>query len=401
MARQAKGFEEMRKRFFTRAVSLVLAAAVLLAMPVFAGAAAASGTTGQARWSYDSSTRTLTFSGSGATGDYNAMTGSGDQLQPYRAYLRNWERDHATKVVVEAGITRLGNDFIFEAKDVQEVVLPKTLTAIGSRAFANCWGLRTINIPVSVKTFEAGSFGQCGYADGDTKIAGKGLTINYEGTRAQWAQINNKADNMHPDANALLHATINYLGEQPYPGTPFTDIANHWGKDVIKWVYERKLFNGVSGTEFGPNQKMNRGMLVTVLHRMAGEPEPEGPWGYPFSDVDANQYYGTPVYWAQMNEIVTGVGGGKFNPKGNVTREQLAKILYGYALKFGKDTSSDPGALDAFPDAGDVSSWAVAPMEWAVSHGVINGSNGKLNPKRDATRAEVAQFFYNCQDLLA
>lgn len=394
----------MRKRFFTRAVSLVLAAAVLFAIPVFAGAAAASGTTGQARWSYDSSTKTLTFSGSGATGDYNAMTGSGDQLQPYRAYLRNWERDHATKVVVEAGITRLGKDFIFEAKDVQEVVLPKTLTAIGSRAFANCWGLRTINIPVSVNTIAYAAFADCGW-ENDRDPNCSALTINYEGTRAQWEQIkvirNANTPIMDTIWDAVDAAKINYLGEQPYPGTPFTDIASHWGKDVIKWVYEQKLFNGVSGTEFGPNQKMNRGMLVTVLHRMAGEPEPEGPWGYPFSDVDANQYYGTPVYWAQMNEIVTGVGGGKFNPKGNVTREQLAKILYGYALKFGKDISSDPGALDAFPDAGDVSSWAVAPMEWAVSHGVINGSNGKLNPKRDATRAEVAQFFYNCQDLLA
>lgn len=393
-----KGFEDMRKSIFTRAVSLVLAMAVLLAIPAFAGAAATSGTTGQARWSYNSATRTLTFSGTGSTGNYNYFTGYGDTLHPYKDYLYEWKRDHATKVVVEAGITRLGNDFICGAKAVEEVVLPKTVTTIGSRAFALCEGLRTINIPVSVKTVETGAFAQCGYASGNTTDDGKGLVVNYEGTRAQWAQINFSSNNL---THALKNATINYLGEMPYPGTPFTDIASHWGKDVIKWVYEQKLFNGVSGTEFGPNQKMNRGMLVTVLHRMAGQPQLEGPWGYPFSDVDASLYYGTPVYWAQANEIVTGIGGGKFNPTGNVTREQLAKILYGYAVKFGKDTSSDPAALGKFSDASSISDWARAPMEWAATHGLLKGSNGKVNPKNYASRAEVAQIFYNCRDLLA
>ena len=388
----------MKKTFFTRAVSLALAVALLLALPVFADAAVYSVSAGGGtRWSYDSSTRILTVSGTGSTGDYDYFTGSG---APYSDHLYTWRQNYATKAVVESGVTRIGDCFL-AASGVTEVVLPNTLTTIGPRAFVFCNDLRTVSIPVSVKAIEVSAFAQCGYASGDTKTAGKALTINYEGTRAQWAQINIGANNLGSENCALENATIHYLGETPYPGTPFTDIKEHWGREAIKWVYEQGLFNGVSAGQFGPGGRMDRGMLVTVLYRLAGKPEMEGPWGYPFSDVDASQYYGMPVYWAQANGIVTGIGGGKFNPKGNVTREQLAKILYGYAVEFGKDTASDPAALGKFTDTSLISDWAVAPMEWAATHGVLNGSNGKLDPKGMATRAQVAQIFYNCRDLLA
>ncbi len=378
-------------------LSLLLAASLLLSLPVFVQAAATSGTSGQTRWSYNKSTRTLTFSGSGSTGNYNYFTGSGDTYYPYADYMYTWKKGYAQKVVVEEGITRIGDCFI-ASSGVTEVVLPKTLTTIGPRAFIFCNSLKTINIPASVKTIEVSAFAQCADASGDKKTAGKGLTVNYEGTRAQWAQIHFNAYNLNPADYALANAKINYLGDTPYPGTPFTDINGHWGAEPIKWAYEKQLFSGVSGTEFGPGGNMDRGMLVTVLHRLAGKPAPSG--GSSFSDVSSGQYFADAVLWASDNGIVKGTGAG-FNPGGLITREQAAVILYGYAVQFGKDTSITPGVLTGFTDKGSISTWAQEAVEWAVSHHVLNGSGSKLNPGGTATRAEVAQIFYNCRALLA
>lgn len=387
----------MKKKACTRVLSLLLAVLLLFSLPMFAGAAATGGTTGQAHWSYDKSTRTLTFSGTGSTGDYNYFTGWGDTYYPYADYLYTWRQGYAKKAVVEAGITRIGDCFLADS-GVTEVVLPSTLTTIGPRAFIFCGKLNTINIPVGVKKVGMSAFAQCGYASGDKKIAGKGLTVYYEGTRAQWAQIHFEAGNLHPDDDALANAKIVFLGDTPYPGTPFVDIKDHWGREPIKWAYEQGLFSGLSETEFGPGGTMSRGMLVTVLHRLAGEPAPE--MGNPFQDIGTT-WYTNAVRWAAENGIVNGVNSSYFDPDGLITREQAAKILYGYAQKYGKDVSIDPGALSGFPDQGNVSSWAQDAMAWAVSHNVLKGSGGSLNPGGTATRAEVAQIFYNCKDLLA
>lgn len=380
-----------------RVLALLLAAVMLFALPVSAWAAATSGTTGQARWSYDRSTRTLTFSGTGSTGDYNYFTGSGDSYYPYADYLYTWKSGYAQKAVVEEGITRVGDCFL-ASSGVTEVVFPKSLTAIGPRAFIFCNSLKTINIPVSVKTIEMNAFSQCGYASGNKNVASSGLTINYEGTRAQWAQISVKTSTSSTD-NALANATIHFLGDTPYPGTPFTDINNHWGAEAIKWAYEGKLFSGVSESQFGPTGAMDRGMLVTVLHRLAGEPAASGTGS--FYDVPGDRYYAKAVSWASENGIVQGIAAGAFGPGNPITREQLAQILYGYAVKFGKDTSGDSTALSRFSDRDSVSGWAVEAVQWAASHEVLKGSGGRLNPKGSATRAEVAQVFYNCRDLLA
>ncbi len=374
---------KMKKKTLARFLSLALAAALLCSLPVFAQAAVSSGSAGgSTRWSYDSSAKTLTFSGTGPTGDYNYM---GSDKRGYISRILN-----ATNIVVKDGITRVGKSLFAGGIRVQSISLGNSVTSIGTYAFMNCNTLKTIRIPVSVKTINLAAITNCGYS-GSTD--GGGLTINYEGTKSQWNQISIGANN-----NALKNAKINFLGETPYPGTPFTDIKAHWGRDAIKWAYGEKLFNGVGETEFGPEGKMERGMIVTVLHRLAGEPAPQQ--GSAFRDIGST-WYTNAVRWAAENGIVNGESAQYFNPGGKVTREQVAKILYGYAAKYGKDVSANPGALSGFSDQGKISSWAREAMEWAVSHGVINGSGGKLDPGGSATRAEVAQIFYNCRTLLA
>lgn len=162
----------------------------------------------------------------------------------------------------------------------------------------------------------------------------------------------------------------------------FADTANHWAAKSIAFVTDRGLFSGTSADKFSPNAAMTRGMLVTVLYRLKGTPQGASQ---SFDDVQPDKYYAGAVSWAAQNKIVTGTGRG-FQPENNISREQLAVILYRYAAP-GQVT----GSLTAFSDSTAVSPWASDAMRWAVSSGLISGDNkGALNPAGSATRAEVA-----------
>ena len=146
--------------------------------------------------------------------------------------------------------------------------------------------------------------------------------------------------------------------------------------------------NGVSDTLFNPNGSLTRAQLVTILHRLVGEPKAEKAANY--TDVAADQWYTEAVAWAAENEIVTGYPDGTFKPMAKISREQIATILY----RFVGSPKVEDDALAAFPDKASVSSYAVDAMNWAVTNGFINGiaSNGVTNlaPKGTATRAQIA-----------
>lgn len=184
----------------------------------------------------------------------------------------------------------------------------------------------------------------------------------------------------------------------------FSDVhPSDWYHDAITYVSENELMNGTSGTTFSPNDTTSRGMIVTILYRLAGSPDmPDGNWGYPYADVDASAYYSTPVYWARENDLVTGYSDTQFGPNDPITREQMTAILYRYADYLGLDTNNGfiPDKYYEFPDYQTVSRYASKAMSWCVNHGVINGSNGKLNPQGTATRAEVAQILMNAESVL-
>ena len=176
-------------------------------------------------------------------------------------------------------------------------------------------------------------------------------------------------------------------------GIPFTDISsNKWYYSAVKYAYENNMIKGTNAYTFAPEKIITRGMLVTILHRMQGAPDISGE--SKFLDVqDPSQYYYTAIKWAGNKGIISGYNNGKFGPNDPITREQLAVILSKYCRLEGKykETTAD---LSKFSDGLKVSSFAKDAMEWAVGSGVITGSNGKLNPKGTATRAEVASMLY-------
>ena len=175
---------------------------------------------------------------------------------------------------------------------------------------------------------------------------------------------------------------------KPVSELPFVDVdVDDWFYENVLYVYKNGIMNGTSDTTFAPNATLTRGMVVTVLYRL--EKEPEVTFSGAFTDVAESDWYGKAVEWAAANGVVNGYGDGKFGPNDAVTVEQLAAILYRYAQLKGYDVTAQ-NDLTAFADAADVSEYAVEAVKWAVASDLIASTNGLLNAKTNATRAQVA-----------
>ena len=171
----------------------------------------------------------------------------------------------------------------------------------------------------------------------------------------------------------------------------YTDLdRNGWYHEYVDWVLKNGVMNGVGGGRFEPDGQLTRAQLVTVLYRAAGEPD-TGKQVNPFTDVADDAWYTKAVIWAANNGIVNGVAKNTFAPDDSITREQIAAMLYRYA---GAEAAKED-KLSAFPDAAKVSDWAKEALNWAVASGLINGvadANGTANlePQATATRAQIA-----------
>ena len=181
---------------------------------------------------------------------------------------------------------------------------------------------------------------------------------------------------------------VTFVEAQPEP-LPFTDVnEGDWFHDAVRYVYDNGLMDGVGDGQFAPNATTNRAMVVTILYRLAGEPDVSGDVG--FTDVAAGQWYTDAVAWAAEKGIVNGISDMEFAPSGDLTREQLATILYRYAESMGYDVSAQAD-LSGFPDAGDIQSYATQALSWAVAEGLLQGfEDDSLQPGGTATRAQIA-----------
>jgi len=182
---------------------------------------------------------------------------------------------------------------------------------------------------------------------------------------------------------------------------PFTDLTqSDWFYKAAQFTYEKKLFNGVSEDHFAPQGSVTRAMLATILYRVAGEPLTLGSGGG-FTDVLPGQWYEQGIRWSAQAGIVNGMGDGSFAPGSNVTREQLAVMLYRYAGEYAKIGTDDVGDLERFGDRAGISAWAEEGLTWAVGAEILNGdTSGNLKPKGFATRAEAATMIQRFYQLL-
>ena len=351
-----------------------------------------------------------------------------------------------TSITIPDSVTSIGDRAFYGCTGLTSVTIPDSVTAIGVSAFEGCTGLTSVcfmgDAPVvnwqAFQTYDEESYAY---------INIPGLTLYYiegksgwttptwgedEYPTATWDGVNIPQPHTHSYTAVVTAPTCtekgyttytcacgdsykkdfvsalghdfkdgtctrcgasdpNYKPVDPTPEATFTDVSETaWYKNSVDYAVEHGLMNGTGTNTFEPESTMTRAMLVTVLWRYANAPK---PGANPFTDVPNGKWYTDAVAWAAENGVVNGVGDGKFEPDGSVTREQMATILYRYAQKTGIDTSKHT-ELSAFPDASRVSAYARAPMQWIVAEGVIGGSreNGQdwLNPQGNATRAEVA-----------
>lgn len=210
---------------------------------------------------------------------------------------------------------------------------------------------------------------------GHRYLAGTDVTLTVASSAAQW-MAEGKWSTAAGDPTRL----------------PFTDVSQGaWYHDDVVYVYQNGLFNGESPTTFEPENKMERCMMTTVLHRLAGAPAVS--YANLFRDIPDGQWYTKGTIWAGSLGVVTGVEPGRFDPSSNVTRQEIAVILYRYAGQMGYNTSVT-APLSGFGDAGAVASWGSQAVSWAVGAGILGGSDGLLLPNGDATRAEVAAMLH-------
>ena len=317
-------------------------------------------------------------------------------------YLDNWLID-ATEVTgvysIRMGTVGIAAVAFAHCTDLTCVIIPDGVRNICGGVFNGCTGLTGVVIPDSVTDIGYSAFFDCDalqgvYFMGDAPVLGNsvfqitdeetwedinipGLTLYYIEGKAGWTS---------PTWNGYPTAVWT-PDDKPAEPVIFTDVAEKaWYHDAVEYAVTNGLMKGVGGGKFDPEGTMTRAMLVTVLWRYEGEPA-EGE--NTFTDVPDGTWYTGAVAWAAANGIVGGVGNGKFDPEGRITREQMATLLFRYAQKKGIDTSKR-GELSGFPDSDKVSSWAKEAMRWAVAEGIINGSDGKLLPQGNATRAQVA-----------
>ena len=196
------------------------------------------------------------------------------------------------------------------------------------------------------------------------------------------------------------------------PGYAFRDMPapTDWAHEGLDYCIYRGYIAGTSASTVAPTGVCTRAQLVSILYRMQGEPTTVA--GYelaklraPFDDVPRGQWYTDAIWWAKLTGVVAGTSATTFDPSGEITREQLAVILYNYTKQFASGSLTATGSLAGFPDAGSVSSWARTEMAWAVGNGLISGTGSGgvayLSPKGSATRAQVAAILMRFEQAMA
>ncbi len=325
-------------------------------------------------------------------------------------------------VTIPSSVTEIEGWAFEYCQDLTSVTIPDSMEYIGRFAFLRCPKLKNIVIPANTSV-DVYAFGMDFYSHGDTEeyyvIDDFVATVTEGSDGERYCKENGiKYETSHSFTNYVYNndAQVGKDGTEtatcdngcgttdtrikkgtalPEPTTSVTELfcdvpSSAWYVDYVQFVYDNGLMNGTSETTFEPETTLSRAMVAQILYNRAGKPDVSGE--AKFNDVPKDQWYYQAVQWAGEQGIVNGVGDGKFAPQADVTREQLAMMLYNAQGKPETDVS-----LSGFEDTNTISDWAVSAVKWAVNEKIINGSkeNEKLyiNPMGNATRAEAATMF--------
>ena len=197
-----------------------------------------------------------------------------------------------------------------------------------------------------------------------------------------------------PDGKVTIKMTFRCDGGELCPGHHLTDVSKDaWYHAAVDYVVKQGIMEGMSATTFSPNTEVTRAQAVQILYNLEGQPDvSDENLGYPYEDVNAEEWYGNAVYWARITGVATGYGDGTFQPGDSITRQEFAQMLYNYARYKGYDLTAE-GDLSQFPDSGSVADWVEAAMSWANGNELINGhDDGTIDAAGIGTRAQAASI---------
>ena len=350
---------------------------------------------------------------------FNAGEGAFANGQSTKPVLTNYSGELDVDTVEEP--TRSGYDFEGWANEDEEVVsgtytftADTTLHAVWDRRSSggSSGGSGSSTYSVSVSSVDNGSVSV------SPRNASEGATVTItvtpdEGYELDTLTVTDKDGNnirltnagdgkytfTMPDSRVTVNATFTEVEDVPEQVGSFTDVnTDDWFAEAVQYMLDNEMMNGTSATTFGPNTTTTRGMIVTILYRLEGEPDAAAS---NFTDVAANMYYADAVAWAQANNIVNGITTTTFGPDNAITREQMAAVLYRYAQFKGYDVTAS-NDLSSYTDASRISAYATTAMQWANAEGLITGNTTTtINPIGNATRAEVATILMRfCENIV-
>ena len=225
-------------------------------------------------------------------------------------------------------------------------------------------------------------------------VIGKIQYLSGRITEKNVADARNAYQNLTKEEQALVtNLSALTAAEAKIKENPFRDVGTAWYRESVLFNYWNGLMSGMETTVFAPDENTTRAQLVAILYRYSGSPAVNG--SSPFTDLKAD-WYRDAVIWAYQNGIVYGTSATAFSPNDEITREQLVTIFYRYCNEYKRMDVSSLTSVSSFPDAGNISSYAMKPFQWAVKQGYISGTNNGagtiLEPKGYATRAQIASI---------
>lgn len=383
-----------------RIISILLVLLTVLSSLPLCITAENSITDGAVTWTYDESTETLTVSGEGDMPDYEWIS-TEDHREGVTRLPEQWTK--AKHVVIEEGVTSIGDWAFIWFEEMEDISLPETLTKIGKGAFENTY-LYTIEFPASLRELEG-----CFHTTEPPKaIIFKGdapsldnwsdftLTVTFE--KGPLTTICYPEDNATwtDEVKSAFGPRITWNGEipeRPLAPDTFDDVnENAWYCDSVQYVYERGLMIGVDASTFGSDMALTRAQAMQMLFNMSGEDAADYQGQTPFTDVSSSAWCAPCVNWAVELGITKGVSATKFAPNKYITRQELAAMLKRFKsfLDCGYVEDAD---LSVYEDVDKVDNWAYLSMCWCVGAGIISGtSETTLSPTANTTRAQTARM---------
>ncbi len=383
-----------------RLISILLVLLMTVSVLPLSLAAENSITDGALIWSYDETTKTLTVSGEGEMPDYEWIEPD-DWKEDNMRLPKEWTR--AEHVVIEEGVTSIGDWAFMRFGAMSDISLPETLTKIGRGAFEYTH-LDYIEFPASLTELE-GCFwsseppkiiifkGDAPNLDNWTDFS---ITVTFEKGDLTTIYYPKENTTWTDDVKAAFGPRIAWNSEippEPAAGDVFDDIkVSAWYYDSVQYVYENGFMIGTAPHTFAPNSELTRAQAMQMLFNMSGEDPEDYKGETQFEDVSANAWCAPAVKWAVEHDVTSGIRTYQFAPNQLITRQQLATMLYNYSKNL-HNQSTDKADLSVYEDASEVQEWADDGIRWCVAQGIISGmTETRLAPQANVTRAQTARM---------